>query len=181
KVQASTYFACLEAGTPVNTCRASYLNFVPGGRTEAVWKEDWDLIATGGGRSVLFATPAFQSGISQSILQGSRGIPDLAWNAAVNGGVLVFTSFPGVRVGWHTVGGTSASSPQLAALIALANQMRAQAGKGPVGHLNPRLYQLPASDFTDIVPLTFGTGAGMTTQIGRASCRERVCISVGGW
>lgn len=162
-VQASTYFACLAAGTPVNTCRASYLNFnvVPGGRTEAVWKEDWDRIATGGGRSVLFATPAFQSGIAN--LQGRRGIPDLSWNAAVNGGVLVYTSFPGVRLGWHTVGGTSAASPQLTALIALANQMRAQAGKGPVGYLNPRLYQLPAADFLDIVPLTFGTGAGVTT------------------
>jgi len=161
KVQASDYFACLEAGTPVNTCRASYLSFVPGGRTEAVWKEDWDRIATGGGRSVLFTTPAFQSGISN--LQGSRGIPDLSWNAAVNGGVLVYTSFPGVRLGWHIVGGTSASSPQLAAVVALANQKRAQAGKGPVGYLNPRLYRLPAADFHDIVPLTFGTGAGVTT------------------
>ena len=162
-VQASDYFACLEAGHPVNTCRAQYLSFVPGGRSEAVWKEDWDLIATGGGRSALFAPPAFQSGISQPVLHGRRGIPDLAWNAAVNGGVLVFTSFPGTRVGWHTVGGTSASSPQLAALIALTNQMRAHAGKGPVGYLNPRLYHLPASDFTDIVPLTFGAGAGATT------------------
>lgn len=160
-VQASDYFACLAAGNPVNTCRASYLSFVPGGRTEAVWKEDWHRIATGGGRSVLFATPAFQSGIPN--LQGRRGIPDLSWNAAVDGGVLVYTSFPGVRLGWHTVGGTSASSPQLTALVALANQKRAQAGKGPVGYLNPRLYQLPAADFNDIVPITFGTGAGVTT------------------
>jgi subtilase family serine protease len=160
-VQASTYFTCLAAGTAVNTCRATYLSFVPGGRTEAVWKEDWDRIATGGGRSVLFATPTFQSGISN--LQGSRGIPDLSWNAAVDGGVLVYTSFPGTRLGWHTVGGTSAASPQLAALIAIANQIRAQATKGPVGYLNPRLYQLPAADFNDIVPLTFGTGAGVTT------------------
>ena len=162
-VQASDYFACLGAGNPVNTCRATYLHFIPGGRTEAVWKEDWDLIATGGGRSVLFATPSFQSGISNSILQGRRGLPDLSWNAAVNGGVLVYTSFPGVRLGWHTVGGTSASSPQLAGLVALANQLRAEAGKGPVGYLNPRLYQMSASDFNDIGPLTFGTGAGVTT------------------
>jgi len=161
--QASDYLACLAAGTPVNTCRASYLNFtvVSGGRTEAVWKEDWRQIATGGGRSVLFATPAFQSGIPN--LQGRRGIPDLSWNAAVDGGVLVYTSFPGTRVGWHTIGGTSAASPQLTALIALANQIRTQAGKGPVGYLNPRLYQLSAADFNDIVPLAFGTGAGVTT------------------
>jgi len=161
---ATDYFDCLAAGTPTNTCRATYLNFTTGtGRTEAVWKEDWLPAATGGGRSVLFATPSFQAGISSTLLQGSRGIPDLSWNAAVDGGVLVFTSFPGVRVGWHIVGGTSASSPQLAAVIALANQMRHDMGKGPVGYLNPALYGLPSGDFNDIVPLMFGTGAGVTT------------------
>ncbi len=173
-VTTKTYIACLAAGTPANTCRATYLNFVVtsktlAGTTEAVWKEDWFRhsngtfgIATGGGRSVLFTMPSFQSSISKDILLGRRGIPDLSWNAAVDGGVLVFTSFPDVRVGWHTVGGTSASSPQLAAVVALANQMRHSMGKGPVGYLNPTLYGLPSGDFKDIVPLTFGTGAGVT-------------------
>ncbi len=77
--------------------------------------------------------------------------------------VLVSTSFPGTRVGWYIVGGTSASSPQLAALVALANQLASQMGKQSVGYLNPILYTLPAGDFTDIVPLTFGTGAGVVT------------------
>jgi len=121
------------------------------GQTEAVWNEPYLPAATGGGRSTLFSTPTFQSSISQSVLQGARGIPDLAWNAAVDGGVLVYTSFPGVRVGWHIIGGTSAASPQLAALTSLAGE---KAGK-PVGYLNPLLYTLPASDFTDIVPQTF--------------------------
>ena len=161
-ISATTFFECL-ASTPA-TCAASFLNFTTGaGRTEAVWKEDWLPAATGGARSALFATPAFQSGISLSVLQGRRGLPDLSWNAAVDGGVLVFTSFPGTRVGWHIVGGTSASSPQLAALVALANQLASQMGKQPVGHLNPILYTLPAGDFNDIVPLTFGTGAGVVT------------------
>ncbi len=162
-ISATTFFDCLTS-TPFATCAAPFLNFTTGaGRTEAVWKEDWLPAATGGGRSALFATPAFQSGIPSSVLQGRRGLPDLSWNAAVNGGVLVFTSFPGLRVGWHTVGGTSASSPQLAALVALANQLASQAGKQPVGYLNPTLYTLPARDFNDIVPVTFGTGAGVAT------------------
>lgn len=76
----------------------------------------------------------------------------------MNGGVLVFTSFPGVRVGWHIIGGTSAASPQLAGLIALTNQLADAAHKSHVGYLNPLLYQLPASDFTDILPHTFGPG-----------------------
>ncbi len=162
-VSATTFFECL-ASDPFATCAASFLNFTTGaGRTEAVWKEDWLPAATGGARSALFATPAFQSGVSVSVLQGRRGLPDLSWNAAVDGGVLVFTSFPGTRVGWHIVGGTSASSPQLAALVALANQLASQMGKQPVGYLNPILYTLPARDFNDIVPLTFGTGPGVVT------------------
>ncbi len=129
----------------------------PGSRTEAVWNEPFIQAADGGGRSVLFSTPSFQSGIPQSILMGRRGLPDVSWNAAVDGGVLVYTSFPGVRVGWHIVGGTSAASPQLAGLIALTNQLADAAHKSHVGYLNPYLYHLPSSDFTDIVPQTFGS------------------------
>jgi len=162
-VSAHDFWDCINSGQDFNTCAAPYLNFTSGGNTEAVWKEDWDLIATGGGRSVLFSTPDFQSGIPQSILKGARGLPDLSWNAAVDGGALTYASFGGVRVGWHTVGGTSASSPQLAAVLALANQLRAQNGKQSIGYLNPVLYTLPASDFSDTVPQTFGTGNGVTT------------------
>ncbi len=141
---------------PSSPTDVSYLD-TPGSRTEAVWNEPFIQAATGGGRSVLFATPNFQSSISPSVLMGRRGLPDMSWNAAVDGGVLVYTSFPGVRVGWHIVGGTSAASPQLAALVALTNQLADASGKTHVGYLNPRLYQLPASDFTDIVPQTFGS------------------------
>ncbi len=162
KESATDFFQCLNSGTSFDTCVVPFLNFTTGpGRTEAVWKEDWIQAATGGGRSVLFSTPGFQSNISQTVLRGRRGLPDVSWNAAVDGGVLVFTSFDGI-VGWQIVGGTSASSPQLAGLVALANQLRHQMGKQPVGYLNPRLYQLASTDFNDIVPETFGTGPGVT-------------------
>src|SRR3989442_16014905 len=133
------------------------------GRREAVWKEDWLPASTGGALSAVFGTPSWQSELPASLLAGMRGLPDLSWNAAVDGAALVYTTFPGVRAGWHVVGGTSASTPQLAGLIALANQLAHQSGKQHVGWLNPVLYTLPARDFTDIVPLTFGTGAGVTT------------------
>jgi len=162
-VSAQDFWDCLNGGGDFNTCAAPYLNWTDGGQTEPVWKEDWLPAATGGGRSVLFATPDFQSGIPQSLLQGARGLPDLSWNAAVDGGALTYTSFGGPRVGWHVVGGTSASSPQLAGVVVLANQLRASLGKDSIGYLNPVLYALPASDFNDTVPQTFGSGAGMTT------------------
>ena len=69
----------------------------------------------------------------------------------------------GAANGYYIIGGTSASCPQLAGVVALANQVRHQNGKQPIGYLNPVLYQLPASDFNDTVALTFGTGAGVTT------------------
>ncbi len=138
---------------PSSPTDVSFTN-TPGSRTEPVWNEPFLPAATGGGRSVLYTTPSFQSGISQGLLNGRRGLPDLSWNAAVDGGALVYTSFGGVRVGWHIIGGTSASTPQLAAMVALTNQLADQANKSHVGYLNPLLYGLPASDFNDIVPLT---------------------------
>jgi subtilase family serine protease len=129
-------------------------------RTEVVWNEASLPLATGGGLSALFGTPAFQSGLPQSLLRGRRGVPDISWNAAGNGGVLIYVSgdylYPTYLDGWVLVAGTSASTPQLAGVIALANQLRAQKGKQPIGYLNPVLYRLPARDFNDIVPQTFG-------------------------
>ena len=88
----------------------------------------------------------------------------VSWNAAVDGGVLTYIGFlGGDNNGYYILGGTSASSPQLAGVVALANQVRQQHNKQPIGYLNPVLYQLPASAFTDVVPLVFGTGPGVTT------------------
>src|SRR5579884_1853594 len=103
---------------------------------------------TGGGPSVLYARPSWQQGVLPSA-GNHRLVPDLAWNASVNGGVLVYQSFfPSVdRVGWHVVGGTSAASPQVAALTALAVQ---KAGHG-LGNINPLIYSNPGA-FTDVLP-----------------------------
>lgn len=161
-VSAADFYDCLKT-QPFTTCRVPYLAYTTGaGRTEAVWKEDWLPASTGGGTSELFGRPTFQDSVS-SVVGSHRGLPDLSWNAAVDGGALVYTGFPGTRIGWHVVGGTSASAPQLAGTIALANQLRTALSKPALGWLNPTLYSLPAADFNDIVPETFGTGGGVTT------------------
>ena len=108
---------------------------------------------------MLYSTPSFQSGIPQTLLHGARGLPDLSWNSAVDGGVLVYLGFLGSSSGWYIFGGTSASSPQLAGLVALTNQVADTNHKQHVGYLNPLLYKLPSRDFDDIVPHTFGAGA----------------------
>jgi subtilase family serine protease len=140
-------------------------------QVEAVWREDstdlYGVNVTGGGLSAFFPTPSWQAGLPSSLTQGARALPDLSWNAALDGGVLVYCSVAGGYQpdvgGWLDVSGTSASTPQIAGLVAIANQMRASLGKGPIGHLAPKLYQLPASDFNDIVPVTFGSGANAFT------------------
>ena len=147
------------------------------GNSEALWNECWLFgggnCVTGGGTSDYFAAPAYQSGIDNG---GMRSIPDLSWNAAVNGGVLVYiTAYPtAIRPGWHITGGTSAASPQLAGVVALANEMRAAANKAPLaGNLNADIYQLGHLDkvagpdssfdgngssyFRDILPQIYGS------------------------
>jgi subtilase family serine protease len=139
-----------------------YFNSTPWGDTQVVWNETWLPAATSGGPSAIFSLPSWQSGVESVIGSDARGIPDLAWNAAVNGGVLQYqTAYPTAQypAGWQISGGTSAASPQVAGVIALANAARAAAGKQPIGDLNPILYSLPSSDYWDVTPLTQGTAA----------------------
>jgi len=140
----------------------AYWAWNSGGDTEPVWNEGGFQIGTGGGLSTVYPRPAYQDGVS-GVVGGARGVPDIAWNAAVNGGVLVYhTYFPSTEgpAAWGVYGGTSAASPQAAAATAIANQARAAAGKGPIGDLNKALYSASfdrTSAFNDIVPRTYGT------------------------
>ena len=153
---------------------------------ESTWNEPDFGIATGGGPSKLFSAPSYQSGLNQP----SRATPDVAYNAAVNGGVLVIKA-PYI----YLVGGTSAGSPQWAGIFALANQARANAGKGPVGAANPRLYSIYtgadyAADFHDIttgdntlvgapVPgFAAGSGYDMATGLGTPNAANLISTLV---
>ncbi len=157
--------------------RFSQLSCVPDGYGgEQVWNEPSFGAATGGAPSLLFGVPSYQAGLGLS----ARG-PDVAYNAAVNGGVLVQYGGFGFPV-LFIVGGTSAGSPQWAGIAALANQARATAGKGPIGDLNPVLYSIfhsarYATDFHDItvgndqlvgssVGFSAGTGYDVASGIG---------------
>ncbi len=82
---------------------------------------------SGGGVSKYVPEPDYQLGFQSS---GQRGIPDVAWDSAPNTGVAVYDSEDG---NWAEVGGTSAASPQWCGLTAIANSLRAQEGKAPIG------------------------------------------------
>jgi subtilase family serine protease len=154
--------------TPFNadgSFNAPYWTWSTGGNSEPVWNESWLPAATGGGPSVIYKRPSYQDPVASSIVDtngnqvNARGVPDLAWNAAVNGGALVYESFfPNRdRVGWHVFGGTSAASPQVAGLVALANQQQADNNQPPLGQLNPLIYKAGGGAYRDVVPVTEGT------------------------
>jgi len=88
-----------------------------------------------------------ESGSGNIVYRGGRATPDVAFNAASEGGVLAYMSpssllsvvYPAGR--WVVFGGTSAASPAWAAIIALVQQVHG----GPVGFINPAIYKLAQS------------------------------------
>ncbi|KAJ7176048.1 family S53 protease-like protein [Mycena crocata] len=116
---------------------------------------------TGGGFSNFFPAPSYQTDTVASFLKTlpsdfagtfnktGRGYPDVAlqgWNFEIVAG-----GTPDL------VGGTSASSPTFAGMIALINDRLIAAGKPVLGFLNPFLYSTASGTFTDI---TIGHNSG---------------------
>jgi tripeptidyl-peptidase-1 len=116
-----------------------------------------------GGFSDLFPRPAYQDaavqrylGILGSQWQGlynpaGRGIPDVAAQA------YNFSIIDRGRV--RKIGGTSASSPTFAGVVALLNSARRSAHKKPLGFLNPWIY---SSGFNGLTDITVGGSKGCT-------------------
>jgi len=140
---------------------------------ESVWKEDWAIAAGGGGVSTIFGAPGYQTnlpGSVQGVLNGHRGIPDVSFNAAINGGVDVFSSYQDPSAGvagspsWQSTGGTSCAAPETAALIALAGQLASDTLGKPtgIGYLNPIIYSLSGDDFNDVLSQTIGVSRQVT-------------------
>jgi subtilase family serine protease len=123
---------------------------------EIVWDEPSRGIATGGGFSHVFARPDYQSTLpagSTPIPASQRGVPDIAANASPRTGVLIYVSLPpndtsGLQcptgpcsTGWFVIGGTSASTPEWAGMVAITDQIAGHR----LGLINPALYRLASS------------------------------------
>ena len=116
--------------------------------------------SSGGGFSKFYAEPAYQQGLPgsvQKVMQKRRGLPDVAGDANPGTGLAIYETGQ-----WSLVGGTSASAPMWAAVVAIADQMAGH----PLGFINPALYKIGASaryqqDFHDI---TIGNNSTATEQ-----------------
>jgi subtilase family serine protease len=149
---------------------------------EIAWNEP-QIGATGGGFSIIFDTPFFQE---RTIPGKQRGLPDVAYSAAVEHGLLTYLDIPGVPSGFYLFGGTSAGSPQWAAIMSIADQ---KAGHN-LGFINkglysigqtPHLYSASLNDVTSgnnsfggVTGFSAGPGWDPTTGLGSPSAEDLV-------
>ena len=128
---------------PTNTSSgASALGYIP----EAVWNDTpyvGGFSAGGGGASILFPKPYWQTGPGVPD-DKARDIPDISLAASPNhAGYQVY-----VYGGLYLVGGTSASTPSMAGIVALLNHYlvsKSILAKPGLGNINPALYRLAQS------------------------------------
>jgi subtilase family serine protease len=107
---------------------------LPHGGTSGTWFQ-----ASGGGFSHLFPRPAYQAGVPG--IGATRGVPDVSADADPDTGMLLVISDGPGRYTIQQHGGTSASAPLWAGIIALADQY---AGRH-LGFVNPAIYRIALS------------------------------------
>jgi subtilase family serine protease len=134
---------------------------------------------SGGGISAYEAQPSYQKTlVKQSTTQ--RTNPDVAYDADSATGFAVYDSYQTATGAspWIDIAGTSAGAPQWGAIIAIANQGRVLANEGILdgpSQTLPAIYQMPASNFHDIVTGSstgnpnYSAAAGYDLVTGRGS------------
>ena len=117
---------------------------------ETGWEDYLTTSGTGGGEDLvtgpdglLEPLPAFQQGVDGIDQAGGRQCPDVAAAADSDTGYLLFYTDPETgEADWKMVGGTSASAPFWAGVMALVQQQAQAAGIDKLGFLAPVLYQV---------------------------------------
>ena len=116
-----------------------------------------------------FERPDYQSEVVQAYVdalgedtyaglfnRSGRAYPDVA---ALGDYFVIYLSGRAVHIG-----GTSASSPAFAGIVALLNDARLKAGLSPLGFLNPLIYSLNGYGFNDILNGT-STGTSLANRV----------------
>jgi subtilase family serine protease len=186
---ATTYWSGTSGSADAISSALSYIPEVAWNDTVADIAAGGTISASGGGASIFFAKPSWQTGTGVPA-DNKRDVPDLSISASPNhdgylvcsedaaDGSIQSSCTSGFRTGsggtFNVVGGTSVASPTFSAILALINQALGTPG---LGNVNPNLYTFAAStpsafhDVTsgnNIVPCTTGTinCPSGTTQIG---------------
>jgi subtilase family serine protease len=147
----------------------SALSYIP----ETAWNDTsatGALAASGGGLSAVYTKPSWQAGPGVPN-DGARDVPDISFNASDAHDAYLVVSEGGV---WG-VGGTSASAPSFAGMVAVLNQYLLQnqvQTKPGVGNLNPKLYGMAAGGASGIFhDVTTGDNI-VPCQVGAINCAD---------
>ena len=142
-----------------NTGQESALSYIP----EDVWNDSClapscgsnaNIAAGGGGSSMFFPKPPWQTGVTGIPADGTRDLPDVSLSASPHDGYVLCVEASCVpnaqgEFSLFLVGGTSASTPSFAGIIALveANPLLANPSQSPrQGLANYVLYRLAAAE-----------------------------------
>jgi hypothetical protein len=115
----------------------------------------------GGGLSRFWPRPSWQAGpgVVNGLSNGMREVPDISLHAALtpHGYPIYCTTAVCGGAGWTAFGGTSASAPLMAAIVADMNQYSRAHGGRRLGYANPFLYDRLANRPSDFRDITVGT------------------------
>ena len=187
-----------ESDSGSNDIVNSVLQYIP----EMAWNDDASgcgqancLSAGGGGKSILFAKPSWQTGVAGIPSDGQRDVPDLALYASPNyPGFLLCTSdtsewspgqassctsgFEDISSGYLTgAGGTSFDGPIFSGILALINQK--QGYTTGQGLINPTLYTLASDSATYALAFHDITSGNNDCNAGSANCSSSAGFSAG--
>jgi kumamolisin len=148
--------------------------------SEVTWNNNGeDYYITGGNQSTRYAVPSWQTGITLknyatgiSSAPTGRAVPDVAFVGDPNTGFTVYFYWPGYNTNYGRTdgGGTSASAPLWAGLIARINQLTGTSS----GFINNKFYTNTVA-FNDILPTAVANnnaylGVGFSTTTGWDAC-----------
>jgi len=143
-------------------------------KTEVVSSYPQSLITTGGGFSSYSTRPSWQNAAVSAYLSSGVALPPAKDFNAQN------RAFPDVAALGHSylisifgaltqVDGTSCSSPVWGGIISLINSARQNAGKAPVGFVNPAIYVAASKSANNFQDITSGNN----------KCTEACCSNFG--
>ena len=128
------------------------LTYIP----ETAWNEvGGGLASSGGGRSIFFTKPDWQTGTGVPN-DGRRDVPDVAFSAAASDVPYVIV----LNGQYEYVGGTSAGTPSFAGSVAILNQYLVSKGavaRAGLGTINPTLYRLSQTNPNVFHDITTGS------------------------
>jgi len=121
---------------------------------------------SGGGKSIAFARPAYQNGVS-ALTGSARGVPDISMDASCASSAVIYGSFYRGSGQWKPICGTSLAAPLFAGIVALADQYAGHGKADGLGVINPAIYSIAARHERGIVEIRAGDNSQTFEQHGK--------------